>query len=89
MTNEVYEHNKNQDIPNLFLEISQLLQNCLGALGMPGQTHWKRQYHPAENFDVYPHAKIKFIAHSFLEILQKYCILILNNLGMPGHTHQK
>ena len=32
--------------------------------------------------------KMNFITHLFLEVLQKYCIFILNTLKMPGHVHQ-
>ena len=34
-------------------------------------------------------AKINFITHFFLEILQRFCkILILGNVGMPSYDHQ-
>ena len=34
--------------------------------------------------------KINFIIHFFLKILQRNSkLVILGNLGMPGHTHQK
>ena len=33
--------------------------------------------------------KINFIAHYFLETLQRYCIVVIfSTLGMPGWTHQ-
>ena len=33
--------------------------------------------------------KINFIIHFFLKILQNSKLVILSNLGMPGHTHLK
>ena len=52
-------------------------------------THLKWYYQFEETFDIYLRAKkIKFILYIFLEILQRYCeLVILGSLGMPGYTH--
>ena len=48
----------------------------------------KSQYQFVGSFHSYLHAKINFITHFFLKILQRNRkLVILGNLDMPGHTH--
>ena len=55
---------------------------------MPGYTYPKWKYEYVENFRVYLKAKINFITHVFLEILQRYAnFFILGTLGMPGNKY--
>ena len=54
----------------------------LGTLGMPGQTHQKDSINLRKTMFI-SMRKINFITHLFPEILQRYCIVILNILGMP------
>ena len=63
----------------------------LSNFGMPGHTHQKWQYHFGEMFDNYQQGKIISILYVFLEILQRYCkvVVLLGALGMPGHAHPK
>ena len=58
---------------------------------MLGHHYQKSQYQSAENFHAYAdNAKINFITHFFLKILQRNSkLVLLGNLGMPGHTHLK
>ena len=54
-------------------------------------SHQKSQQESVGNFRAYLHAKkINFITHFLIKILQRNTkLVILGNLGMPGHTHLK
>ena len=61
---------------------------CLLTLGIPGQTHPKDSINLQKTLVSISMQKICFINHFFRQILQRYYILTLNTLGIPGHTHQ-
>ena len=67
-------------------EIANLLFSVIWACLA---THLKWYYQLEEPFDVYLLAKDQFILHVFLEILQRYCKLVLRALGMPGIPNPK
>ena len=77
-------YKKNQLRPSLlFCDIAKKLQTCsLGNLNMPGYDKQKRYYELVENSFIF--MQIKFIPPLFLEILQRYCkLVILGTLGSP------
>ena len=84
----VYGHTENQDVPNVFLEILPIYVTFVCLL-------WEYLVKPIQKI-VYLQKtlvsismqKICFINHFFRQILQRYYILTLNTLGIPGHTHQ-
>ena len=46
--------------------------------------------HFEETFDNHQQTTIKLILYVFLEILQRYCkLVVLDTLGMYGYAHQK
>ena len=61
----------------------------LSTLSIPSHAYKNWYYQLAKNFDVYLNKKLKFIFNFFLEILQRFCkVVILSTLGMPIQTHQ-
>ena len=61
-----------------------------GTLSISGYSHQKQWYYFVEDFDIYLPAKIIIIPPFFLEILQRYCeLVILGTLGISDQAHQK
>ena len=54
---------------------------------MPGQAHKKDSINLQKTLMFISMQKISLITHFFLEILQRYCVFILNTLGMSGQAH--
>ena len=74
----------------LHLQFCLLYFFYLGTLVMLDHPHEKSQYQCVGNFHAYMHAKTNFITLFFLKILYKNSkLVILGNLGMPGHKHLK
>ena len=62
----------------------------LGNMGMPGHTHLKYDSINLMKPSMFNYRqKINFILHVFLEVLEKYCKLLLGFLGIPGYAHPK
>ena len=75
-----------------FFEI--LLRHCklaiLGTLGILNHPHQNHTTNLYQAFMFICMQKINLINHFFLKLMQRNSTLvILGNLGMPGHTHLK